>query len=545
MPQKCGGNGPSGPAPGLFRGLLDYLRMKARAPWCGNPPGPAFLLGVVMISLFMAVPVFYVVWRSLFAGGERWLRLLDARVPGLLWNTLSLTAAVTLAGVFTGVLLAWIVHRCDLPGRGIWQWLLALPLIMPPYVGAVAYISILGPRGWLSGLWDGFPLNIYSFRGVWFVLTMFTYPYVFLICGAALKRMSSNFEDAARSQGLGTTEIFRRVSLPLLRPAIAAGAVLVSLYVLSDFGAVAMLRYNTFTAAIYYQMESYDTVSASVLSAVLISITLVILWIAAATGRKQKYYQVSGSYKKTEIFKLNRWKLPALFFVSGVFFFSMLLPLLVLFYWSARGVAGGALDARFWFFALNSIKVAGLASVACAALALPVIYLKSRHPSFISSAVSRLSSSGYALPGVIIAMGIIFFFNRYIPWLYGTFLLLPAAYIIRFLPQAMQSGEASLSLVSPRVDEAARSLGCPPWKVMLKVVIPLVLPGLMTGGALVFVSSIKELPATLLLRPPGFDTLSVRIWVEAGEAAYSMAAPAALAVIFMSILPLKWMLGKY
>jgi iron(III) transport system permease protein len=174
-----------------------------------------------------------------------------------------------------------------------------------------------------------------------------------------------------------------------------------------------------------------------------------------------------------------------------------------------------------------------------------VIYLKSRYPSAAAAIIDRLSYSGYALPGVIVALGLIFIFNQYIPSLYNTFYLVAAAYVVRFLPQAMQSGEASLSLISPRIDEAARSLGHSPWKVVFTVIIPLLLPGILAGGALVFVSAIKELPATLLLRPPGFDTLAVRVWVESSEAIYHMAAPASLLIIVISLLPLRWMLSKY
>ncbi len=178
-------------------------------------------------------------------------------------------------------------------------------------------------------------------------------------------------------------------------------------------------------------------------------------------------------------------------------------------------------------------------------LALPIVYLRSRYPSVISQSIEKLSYAGYALPGVIVALGIIFIFNQYIPFLYNTYYLVAIAFVIRFLPQAMQSTDASLSLISPRIDEAARSLGQPSWKVMIRVIIPSILPGILAGGALVFVSSIKELPATLLLRPPGFDTLAVRIWVETSEAVYHMAAPAALLIVLVSIIPLRYLLKKY
>ncbi|KHF39079.1 ABC transporter permease [Halalkalibacter okhensis] len=535
--------------------LLRFFRKIWFNIWQGNPPGPILLLFGLVVALIMSVPIIYVIWRSLFAGVDRWMRLLDGRIPQLLWNTFSLTAAVTVCAIAIGVSLAWIVIRTDLPGRKMWQWVLALPLVIPPYVGAVTYIIVFGPSGWARNIWrdtpwlvntfGDYPLNIYSFWGVFFVLTMFTYPYVFLIASASLRKMNRNFEEVARSQGMSTARIFWKVNLPFLRPAIGAGAILISLYVLSDFGAIAMLRYVTFTAAIYFQRASFDTASASVLSLVLILLTVVILWIEARTRKKNKYYQTTNTYREPDILSLGKWKSLAVFYVGVVFVLSIVLPVAVLVYWSMIGIGMGALDERFFGFAWNSIKVSGFAAILCMLLAMPIIYLKSRYPSFISSGIDKLSYAGYALPGVIVGLGMIFIFNNHIPALYNTFYMIALAFVVRFLPQAMQAGEASLSLVSPRIDEAARSLGYPPWKVMFKVILPSIMPGVLAGGALVFVSSIKELPATLMLRPPGFDTLAVRVYFEATEAIYHLAAPAALLIILVSILPLRYLLKKY
>lgn len=535
--------------------IFHFFKRKWLNIWKGNPPGLLLLFLGSCIALIMSIPIVYVMWRSLFAGMDRWMRLLDERIPQLLWNTVSLTFAVTVCAVIIGLSLAWIVTRTDLPGRRIFRWLLALPLVIPPYVGAVAYIMIIGRSGWLRDLWQStswlvnlfgdYPINIYSFWGIFFILTMFTYPYVYLIVSASLKKMNSNFEEAARSLGMTTLQIFWKVNLPLLRPAMGAGAILVSLYVLSDFGAVAALRYVTFTAAIYFQRQGFDTAAASVLSLVLILLTIAILWIEGYTRKRNKYYQTSNSYREPVILKLGWWKPLAFIYVGMVFFISVLLPISVLVYWSKIGIGMGALDHRFFGFALNSLKVSGLAALLCMIFAMPVVYLKSRYPSVISTFIDRLSYAGYALPGVIVALGFIFVFNNHIPMFYGTFYMIALAFVVRFLPQAMQAGEASLSLISPRIDEAARSLGYAPWKVMLSVILPNMLPGIFAGGALVFVSSIKELPVSLMLRPPGFDTLAVRIWFEAQDAIYHLAAPAALLIIIVSIIPLRYMLSKY
>ncbi|ACB86436.1 ABC transporter permease [Natranaerobius thermophilus] len=523
--------------------------------WRGNPPGMPLLSLAICIALIMIVPILYVIWQSLSAGANSWMRLLDDRIPQLLWNTVSLTVAVTVSATVMGLSLAWLVVRTDIPGRNFWRWLLALPLVIPPYVGAVTFIIVLGPSGWLQEFWSNtrllsflfgeYPVNIYSFLGVFLVLTLFTYPYVFLIISASLRKMNCNYEEAARAQGMGTLEIFRKVNLPMLRPAIGAAGILVSLYVLSDFGAVSMLRYVTFTAAIYFQRAGFDTASASVLSLVLILLTAIIIWIESRTRRKNKYYQTSNSFRAPAILKLGKWKPLALIFVALIFALSVLIPISVLIYWSSIGISMGALSVDYLEYAFNSLLVSGIAALICMVFTMPVIYLKSRYPSIVSTVISNISYSGYALPGVIVALGFVFIFNNHIPWLYGTFYMIALALVVRFLPQALQAGDAALSFISPRIDEAARSLGYPPWKVMFKVVLPNMLPGILSGGALVFVSSLKELPASLMLRPPGFDTLAVRIYSDAHDGIYHMAAPGALLIILVSLIPLKYMLNKY
>ncbi len=543
------GGGTASPA------ILLYLQKKWIGLWQTNPPGIFLLSFGTVIAAIMAIPVVYVIWRSVFAGRDRWLRLLDERIPQLLWSTLSLTIAVTILALIIGVSLAWLVIRTDLPGRKYWRWLLAMPLVIPPYVGAITYINVFGRSGVMRDLWRDNPwlvrvfgeysFDIHSFLGVFLVLSLFTYQYVFLIVSASLKKSNLNYEEAAYSLGMNAKEVFWKVNLPLLRPAIGAGAILTSLYVLSDFGAVSILRYVTFTAAIYFQRAGFDTASASVLSLVLIIITLAFLWVESKSRKKNKYYQSSGTFKSAPVLGLGKWKWPSLIYVSVMFFFSFVLPMAVLLYWSKIGLSMGALDSRFWGFAFNSFKISAMAALVCMIFMFPIVYLKLRFPSVITRLIDKICYTGYALPGVIVALGFIFIFNNHIPFLYGTFYLVALAYVVRFLPQAMQAGESALQLVSPRVDEAAKSLGYPTWKVMLTVVLPNILPGVIAGGALVFVSSIKELPVTLMLRPPGFDTLAVRIYFEAHEALYYLAAPSALLIIAVSMLPLRYILNKY
>lgn len=509
----------------------------------GRPPHLLLLAIPAAVACIMLVPLIYIVVRSGQAGLERWLKLIDTRIGLLLWNTMSLTVVVTFFAVILGVSLAWLIMRTDLPGRRYFQWLMAIPLLIPPYVGGMCYIIIFGPRGWVQEILGHSIIDIYGFWGAAFVLSVFTYPYVLLIVYSALKHLNMNFEETGLSLGLSYRQVFLRVVMPLLRPAIGAGAILVALYTLSDFGAISMMRYTTFTAAIYFQIGSFDRETASVLSTVLISLTLLFLFFEAKTKTKQKFYQTGGTYRKPRIIPLGRWKIPALCYLGLIFTVTVIVPLFVLIYWSSIGIMKGALNDKFWLFAWNSFYLSGTTSFICIFLAFPVVYLKSRYPSLVSKVLERIAYAGYVLPGVIVALGVIFIFNQYLPIFYNTIPMIVLAYFIKFFPKSLQSQDASLSLVSPRLDEAGRSLGHPPWKVMVKIILPLILPGVLAGGALVFVAVIKELSVTLLLRPPGMDTLAVRIWIEASEYFYDLAAPAALLIILISLLPLIWMIS--
>lgn len=531
--------------------ILAFFRKLNFTVFEEKPPGGVLFSIGALTALLMVIPILYVLIQAGRADSNKWARLLDGRIPELLWSTLSLTAMVTVSAIILGISLAWFVHRTDLPGRSYLKILLSLPLVIPPYVGAVTYIIFLGPNGWLKRVWDmvsflpTFPFSPYSFWGVVFVLTMFTYPYVYLITGSTLNRMNRNYEEVARSQGLSTWGVFFRVNVPFLRPAIGASAILVALYVLSDFGAVAMLRYVTFTAAIYFQRAGFDTESASILSLVLVVLTLLILYLESMSRRHTRFNQTPNGLKQPQRLALGKWKLLVTTYAYSIFTLSVVVPISVLVYWTVIGLGRGAIDTRFIGFTWNSLQLATWVALFCMVLALPLVYLKGRYPSRITRLVNRLAYGGYALPGVIVALGFVFVFNNHLPMLYNTVFVLSLAFVVRFLPQAMQAADASLALVSPKIDEAARSLGHPPWKVMYKVILPAISPGLLSGGALVFVSAIKELPATLMLRPPGFDTLAVRVYFEASEAIYHQAAPAALIIIGISILPLRFLINKY
>ncbi|MFZ5648753.1 MAG: ABC transporter permease [Bacillota bacterium] len=520
------------------------------------PAGPP--AGIAAASLcaaaLSAVPLFYILLRASQASPEIWIRLWRTRIPELLFNTIGLAVTVTAVTIGVSVLLAYLTVRTDLPGRDIIHWLMAVPLAIPAYIGAFAYITFFGHNGiarQVAGMIPGLPPgsvnipSIYGFSGSVLVLSLFTFPYVYLLSAASLKAGGGDLEEASLSCGLSRLQTFFRVTLPLLRPSLAAGGLLVFLYVLSDFGTVAMLRFPTFTSVIYLQLVGrYDRASAAVLSVVLLVMALAVIYIEWRLRTRGRYYQPGGGYRPPDWVPLGRWRYPAVIFTAAVILLSVAAPVALLAYWTVSGISGGSLPEDFLQHARNSLISAASAATASIALALPIAFLSVRHNGPMAKTVARLVYAGYALPGVILALGMVLLVSSGAPFLHGTAIILVLAYIARFLPQGLQAEESALARINPCLEESARLAGYSPWPAFLKVTLPLIRTGLVSGWTMVFISSLKELPATLLLRPAGFDTLAVRVWIEASEGFFERGAPAALILIIVSTLPLKFLFGR-
>ena len=497
------------------------------------------------VAAAMVLPVAYLIIRTLDSGGEAWELLAQVHILAILGRSVLLALTVTVASIAIAVPLAWLTVRTDLPFRRVWGVVTLLPLVIPSYVGGFLVIEALGPRGMLQGLLE--PLfgverlpDIYGFPGAMLTLTLLSYPYVLLPVRAALRRLDPSLEENSRTLGFSTWTTFRRVTLPLLRPAIAAGALLVALYTLSDFGAVSLLQYETFTRAIYVQYESaFDRTLAAALSLVLVALAFGILAMEALTRGQTRYYRSSASITRPPgIVRLERWRWPALAFCALVVLFSLAMPTSILTYWVVRGVSAGEPLSLFWSGAWNSLSISGLAAVAAMVAALPISILVVRHPSLVSALLERITYVGFALPGIVVALALVFFGANYATPLYQTMGLLILAYVVLFLPAAVGGARTSLLQVNPRTEEAARSLGRTPLQVLASVTVPLMIPGILAGAATVFLLTVKELPATLILSPIGFDNLATSIWSAASEAFFARAAMPALMLIFLSSIPM-------
>ena len=514
-----------------------------------GPRPPAWLVGTgLLVALLALVPIGYLVALAIGAGEEALALVLRDRTVGVLGRTLLLAATVTTASVLVGVPVAWLTARSDLPGRRWWTVLAILPLVVPSYVGGYAIVAALGPRGALQSLLE--PLGVtrlpelYGFPGAALALTLFSYPYVVLSVRGALLRLDPAFEEVSRSLGRGPWRTFLSVTLPQLRPAITAGALLVALYSLADFGAVSLLQFDSFTRAIYVQYRaSFSPTLAAVLALMLVACTAAVLMAESRLRGRARYHRSgAGASRAAARVRLGAWRLPALAFCATVVGLAIGLPVATISFWLVRGVAAGEPVQLVLDAALNSVVASGLAAALAVVTAIPVAVLAVRHRGRLAALVERAAYAGFALPGIVIGLAIVFVAARWLPAIYQTLPLLLAAYLVRFVPEAVGVTRASLLQVSPRIEEVARTLGRSPGAVLRHVTLPIIRPGLVAAGALVFLTAMKELPTTILLAPTGFDTLAVRIWSATSDGFFSRAAPPALLMILVSAASLVFVL---
>lgn len=486
-------------------------------------------VALVITSLAAAglavVPLVYLVIRATDKGREGVeATLLRQRTLDLTIRSLELSAIVTLASLVIGIGLAWLVTRTDIPGRRIVQVAVGLPLALPSYVAAWS--------------WIGFRPSLAGRTGAILVLTTISYPYVYLPVMAALRRCDPALEDAARSLGHGPWSTFRRVVLPQVRPAAAGGGLLVGLYVLSDFGAVATMRYPVLTHVIYRSYQaSFDRTPAAVLGCLLAALTITIVAIEGWTRRRGEASKVgSGAVRSQPVTHLGAWRWPALAVPAAVVTVSLAVPAWGMRRWFTRGSSRTDWP-EFWQAVANTLEVGAIGAVVVVALAAPVALLSVRHPGWLARLAVRSAYAGHALPGVVVGLSLVFFGVRYATPIYQKLPLLILAYAVLFLSLGLGAIQATVAQIPPVLEDVARSLGRSGFGAWRSVTLRLSAPGIGAAATLVFLTIMKELPATLFLRPTGFDTLATRLWSHTSSLSYAAAAPYAVAIVLLAALP--------
>jgi iron(III) transport system permease protein len=503
-----------------------------------------FLVAAAALGLLFLFPIGYLAWGTLSLGGDFWETISSPRTLRPLRNSLLIASTAAMSCMFLGTTLAWLVARTDLAGRRFWRVVLPLPLVIPSFVGATALLSAFGRGGLVP-----FLPRIEGFWGAFIVLTALSYPYVYLPVLARLSTTVPTLEEAARLLGSHPVRTLIRVVLPNIRGAVAAGTMLVFLYGLSDFGAVALMRYDTITRAIF-SARLFDQATSLTLGLVLAVLALVVATVERSATPDPR--PGKGIGREQVRYPLRRSAAPAAALASGVFGLALVAPLAVFLLWIVRGsttvgVGYSGIGDSLGFLLrpiLNSAVASVSAAVCAVVVTLPVAFAVARRRNWLSNAAAASVTSVFALPGLVVALAIVFWAIRApgpLATVYQTFPLLVLAYVLHFGAQSMRATQAALADVPRRYEDAARTLGVTARRRLFAIDLPLAMPGLVTGGGLVLLSTLKELPATLLLAPIGFETLSTRIWNAAEDGFFAEVGVTSLVLILLSGL-LTWML---
>jgi iron(III) transport system permease protein len=484
----------------------------------------------VLIALFSLVPLGYVVYMTVATGWDTAVELIfRPRVVELLLNTLLLMAATVPLCLLLGVAGAWLVERTTLKGRKTWAVLLAAPLAIPAFVNSYGWVSAIPSMGGLGS-------------GV-LIATLSYFPLVYIPAAASLSRLDPAIEQSAAALGLGAWRTFFRVVLPQLRIAMTGGALLVALHLLAEYGAFAMIRFDTFTTAIMTQYQStFNGAAGNMLASVLVLFCLLLLLAEVRSRGTARYARIgSGAQARALRLPLRGYQVPAQVFLLALTALAVGLPL----YFVVRWIAAGGADvwtADEFLPALLSTLGYGLAgAVATTVVAFPMAYLAVRHPGWFSKSLELSNYITSSLPGIVVGLAFVTVSIRVVPGMYQTAGVLVAAHVLLFLPRALVNLRAGLAQAPKELDEAAQALGKPPLLAFIRVTLRLSAPAAAGGAALVFLAIANELTATLLLSPNGTRTLATEFWSKSSEIDYAGAAPYALLMIVLSA-PMTYLL---
>tara|TARA_B100000674_G_scaffold499472_1_gene546324 strand:+ start:7330 stop:8985 length:1656 start_codon:yes stop_codon:yes gene_type:complete len=523
------------------------------------------------LAIIVLIPLVVIIGSWAIIDPEIWSHLSSTILNDLILNTTILIFGVGLGTTVLGVSLAWLTSLCDFPGRKILDWALMLPFALPAYVLAFVFLGIFdfsGPiqqiiRDWYS-LPEGWSIEIRNAFGVVLVMTLVLYPYVYMLSRASFLGQGQSSYEAARSLGRGPWSAFFHVSLPMARPGIIAGLSLALMEALADFGAVAVFNFDTFTTAIYKAWFGlFDLHSAAQLASILLTFVLVVLVIERRFRYRASYADDIRNGVKQR-FKLRGAKgFIASFYAWTILFFAFMLPVGQLAVWGWDRLE--FIDQRYWDLVGHTFTLGLIAALLTICGAFILAFSNRYYRDSFTRFGVRVGTLGYALPGSVLAVGVMLSLtwidNRFadgLEWILGydpglffsgTVFALIMAYFVRFLAVAFGPIDSSLERIRPTLREAARSMGAQQREIIQRIYIPILRPGLLTAGLLVLVDVMKEMPATLLLRPFGWDTLAVKIFELTSEGQWERASLPALALVAVGLLPVillvRKSVGKY
>lgn len=526
--------------------------------WAGG-----WRLGVLAVALVVALPVLTVFGFLLQPATEVWQHLAATALGDYIANSLLLMLGVGIGTLLLGVSTAWVSATCDFPGRRFFEWAMLLPMAIPAYIIAYTYTGLLdfaGPVqsalraafGW--GYGDYWFPNVRSLSGAIVMLSLVLYPYVYLLARAAFLEQSVRVLEVSRTLGATPMYTFLRVALPMARPAIIAGLLLALMETLADYGTVQYFGVSTFTTGIFRTWFGLgDAAAAAQLSALLMGFVFVLILAEGWSRRAARYHHTGAQPRSLPRHRLEGWRQVVGLAVCVVpLLLGFLLPAGQLLVWTVH-TADQVVDREFLRLTSHSLLLAGSAALVTLAVGLFMAYSRRLHGNGWVSGAVRVAGLGYAIPGTVIAVGVMipfaWFDNTVDAWmrtrfdfstgllLSGTLIALLFAYMVRFLAVALQTVEAGLSKIRPSMDDAARSLGLTPGGVLKTVHVPVLRASLFTAMLLVFVDVLKELPATLVLRPFNFNTLAVRTYELAADERLADAAAASLTIVLAGIIP--------
>jgi len=544
-----------------------WRRRLARLKESGNL---GWSISALLISLIALLPIFAILAIALGPADETWPHLIANVLPGALRRTLLLMLGVGALTLLIGIGTAWLVTMYRFPGRRYFQWLLLLPLAIPTYIIAYSYLELLDYSGtvqstlrdlfgWRDARSYWFP-DIRSLGGAVLMMSAVLYPYVYITARASFVAQSICILEVSRTLGRSSPQTFWAVGLPLARPALAAGVALALMETLNDIGAVEFLGVRTLTVAIYDTwLERNNLGGAAQIACVMLLFVFALLVLERALRGGRRFHHTTGKYRRLPEDRLEGWHGMAAALACAVpILFGFVIPACALSYDAVAHLAAGLAPA-FWQAALNSLLLAAAASILAVSFAVVLAYARRQTRSMLVHGASTVPAISYAVPGTVLAIGILIplaGFDNSVDslarslfgvstglLLSGTAFAIVLAYTIRFLAASLGAVEAGLSKVSRNIDAAARSLGAPLSEMLVRVHLPLLRPALGAAALIVFVDSMKELPATLLLRPFNFDTLATQVFTLASLYRYEEAGLSALTIVLASLVPVLLLHG--